>query len=154
MGAPPNAPKIPILPASPVLISGDFLGDRLKEKFPGARVVSVSLKDRAAVPMGGRKADAVAWFVREFGRFVTSSFYPPRRSLLGFNDRLPAFWASHKKWDLSGGTSQKDLSRVAFDPPELARYKESVPGTGDRFPHSLPGTWRHESRNDPPRCPA
>ncbi|PYQ68393.1 MAG: hypothetical protein DMF54_00585 [Acidobacteria bacterium] len=139
VGAPPNAPKIPILPASPVLISGDFLGDRLKEKFPGARVVAVSLKDRAAVPMGGRKADAALWFVREFGRFVTSSFYPPRRSLLAFNDRLATFWASHKKWDLSGRIPEKDLSRVAFDPPELARYKESVPGTGDRFPHSLPG---------------
>jgi arylsulfatase A-like enzyme len=138
VGAPPGALKIKILPASPVLISGDFLGDRMKEKFPGARVVSLSLKDRAAVPMGGRKADAAVWFVREFGRFVTSSFYPPRPSLLAFNSRLPAFWASHTKWDLSGRIPEKDLSRVAFDPPELARFKGSLPGAGESFPHSLP----------------
>ena len=138
VGAPPDAPKIAILPASPVLISGDFLGDRLKEKFPGARVVSVSLKDRAAVPMGGRKADAAVWFVREFGRFVTSSFYPSRPSLLAFNSRLRAFWASHSKWELSGRIPEKELSRVTFDPPELARFKGSLPGTGESFPHSLP----------------
>jgi arylsulfatase A-like enzyme len=138
VGAPPGAPKITILPASPVLISGDFLGDRLKEKFPGARVVSLSLKDRAAVPMGGRKADAAVWFVREFGRFVTSSFYPPCPSLLAFNSRLPAFWASHAKWELSGRIPEKDLSQAVFDPPELARFKGSMPGTGQSFPHSLP----------------
>jgi arylsulfatase A-like enzyme len=138
VGAPPGAPKIAILPASPVLISGDFFGDRLKEKFPGARVVSVSLKDRAAVPMGGRKADAVVWFVREFGRFVTSSYYPSRPSLLAFNSRLPAFWANHTKWELSGRIPEKDLSRVTFDPPELARFKGSLPGSGESFPHSLP----------------
>lgn len=138
VGVPADAPKITVLPASPVLLSGHFLGDRLKEKFPGARVVSLSLKDRAAVPMGGRKADAVLWFVTGFKRFATSSYYPATPSLLSFNERLPAFFASHGRWELSGRIPEKDLSRVAFDPPELARFKGSVPGTGDRFPHALP----------------
>jgi hypothetical protein len=138
VGAPPNAPKITVLPASPVLLSGSFLGDRLKETFPAARVVSVSLKDRGAVPMGGRKADAAVWFERSWGRFVTSSYYPPRPSLLAFNEKLPAFFASHRRWELSGRISAKDLSRVTFDPPELARFKGTLEGTGASFPHPLP----------------
>ena len=139
VGAPPDASPATasLVPASPVWIGGDFVGDRLKEKFPGARVVSLSLKDRAAVPMGGRKADAVLWYVNGFQRFVTSSWYPAT-PLLAFNDRLPAFFASHGRWELSGRIPEKDLARVTFDPPELARFKSSVPGTGDRFPHSLP----------------
>jgi len=137
VGAPAPVPPTAFPPASPVLIAGDFVGDRLKEKFPGARVVSMSLKDRAAVPMGGRKADAVLWYVDEFKQFATSSYYPAT-PLLSFNERLPAFFASHRRWELSGRIPEKDLSRVSFDPPELVRFKGSVAGTGDRFPHTLP----------------
>jgi Type I phosphodiesterase / nucleotide pyrophosphatase len=138
VGAPPDAPKIATRPASPVLLSGSFLGDRLKEKFPAARVVSLSLKDRAAVPMGGRKADAVVWFVRSWGRFVTSTYYPPRPSILAFNEKLPAFFAAHTRWELSGRIPEKDLARATFDPPELARFKGVLAGTGASFPHLLP----------------
>src|SRR5215468_4163837 len=76
VGAPPDAKPIPILPASPILLDRASLGDRLKEKFPGARVVGISLKDRAAVLMAGRKADAALWFEERFARFVTSGYYP------------------------------------------------------------------------------
>ena len=138
VGALSDAPKILVLPASPALLSGTYLGDRLKERFPGARVVSLSLKDRAAVPMGGRKADAAVWFERSWGRFVTSTYYPPRPSLLAFNEKLPAFFAAHARWQLSGRIPAKDLARVTFDPPELARFKEVLPGTGASFPHLLP----------------
>jgi predicted AlkP superfamily pyrophosphatase or phosphodiesterase len=140
VGAPPDAPQITVAPASPVLISGSFLGDRLKENFPGSRVVSLSLKDRAAVPMGGRKADAAVWFERQFGRFVTSTYYPPRPSLMAFNERLPAFFASHARWTPSGRIPEKDLARVTFDPPELKRFKGVLAGTGDAFPHALPSS--------------
>jgi type I phosphodiesterase/nucleotide pyrophosphatase len=138
VGVPADAPKITVLPASPVLLSGHFLGDRLKEKFPAARVVSLALKDRAAVPMGGRKADAAVWFQWQFQRFVTSSYYPPRASLLAFNDSLPAFFAARRRWDLSGRIPERDLARVAFDPPALARFKGPLAGIGDSFPHPLP----------------
>jgi len=138
IGAPPDAPAIATRPASPVLISGDFFADRLKQKFPGARVVSVGLKDRAVVPMAGRRADAAVWFEREFQRFVTSSYYPPLRSLLAFNDRLPAFFAARKVWEPSGRIPDADLARVTFDPPELAPFKGPLPGIGASFPHPLP----------------
>jgi hypothetical protein len=125
-------------PASPVLLRGEFLGDRLKESFPGARVVSVALKDRAAVPMGGRKADAVVWFETSLGRFVTSTYYPPRPSLLAFNERLPEFFAARPRWELSNRIPKGDLARITFEPPDLARFKQTFPETGNAFPHTLP----------------
>ena len=53
----------------------------------------VALKDRAAILMAGRKADAALWFDQKQARFVTSSYYPPHPELLAFNDGVPAFFA-------------------------------------------------------------
>jgi len=139
VGAPPDAKPIPILPASPILLDRASLGDRLKEKFPGARVVGISLKDRAAVLMAGRKADAALWFEERFARFVTSTYYPPRPSLLAFDQRLPAFFSSpeHQKWSLSKRIPDEDLSRITFDPPELHDAKGQPEGYRPTFDHVL-----------------
>src|SRR6059036_1547873 len=40
---------------SPVNLQSDSLGDRLQERFTGARVFGVAIKDRAAILMAGRK---------------------------------------------------------------------------------------------------
>ena len=61
VGAPEGAPQIPTAPASPVNLDATSFGDRLKERFPGARVIGLALKDRSAVLMAGRKADAALW---------------------------------------------------------------------------------------------
>ncbi len=60
---------------SPKLLLTDALGDWLKEQHPGAKVYSVSSKDRAAVAMGGRKPDGAFWFSQTSGRYVTSNYY-------------------------------------------------------------------------------
>lgn len=49
------------------------LGDLLKACVPGAKVASVSWKDRAAILMAGRSADCVAWFETTTGNLVTNS---------------------------------------------------------------------------------
>src|SRR6187402_225599 len=51
-------------------------GDWLKQAQPQARVVSISGKDRAAIMLGGHKADAVYWWNDGVG-FTTSSFAGP-----------------------------------------------------------------------------
>lgn len=53
--------------ASPYVVSANSLlvptlGDRMKTADPATRVVSVSGKDRAAVMMGGHKADLTLWW--------------------------------------------------------------------------------------------
>jgi hypothetical protein len=61
--------------ASPANFLGFTVGDLLKERLPGARVVGVSLKDRSAILLGGRRADAAYWYESAEGRFITSSYY-------------------------------------------------------------------------------
>jgi predicted AlkP superfamily pyrophosphatase or phosphodiesterase len=52
------------------------LGDRLLERYPEARVVSLSGKDRGAIFMAGKRREhAVYWWDQETGRFVTSPAY-------------------------------------------------------------------------------
>lgn len=142
VGAPADTPKIPVLPASPLFLDQDSVGDRLKEKFPLARVVGVALKDRAAVLMAGRKADAALWFEERFARFVTSTYYPARPSLLTYDSRLPAFFENpeHRRWTLSGRIPAADLDRVTYDPPSLADAKSPPEGYGATFPHTLADT--------------
>ena len=139
VGEGPGAPRIPILPASPVLEDDASLGDRLKEKFPGARVVGLALKDRAAVLMAGRKADAALWFEERFGRFVTSSYYPLHPELLRFNAQVSSFLDApeHRRWELSGKIPAADLARITFDPPDLYDAKNPPAGYGATFPHTL-----------------
>ncbi|HTO75941.1 MAG TPA: alkaline phosphatase family protein [Thermoanaerobaculia bacterium] len=123
--------------ASPGLTTSVFLGDRLKQKFPRARVLGVALKDRAAVLMAGRKADAAIWFEEKNSRFVTSTYYPPHPELLAINDTLPAFFAAHRTWELSGRIPPAALDAATFDPPELSAAKNPPAGFGATFPHPL-----------------
>jgi len=58
------------------LLRVDTLGDWLKQQKPGARSVSVSGKDRAAIMMAGHHADAVYWWIDGVG-FSTSRYAGP-----------------------------------------------------------------------------
>ncbi len=61
--------------ASPSNFNGFTVGDVLKAHSPRSRVVGVSFKDRAAILMAGKRADAAYWYEASEGRFVTSSWY-------------------------------------------------------------------------------
>ena len=61
--------------ASPANVIGFTVGDVLKVRSPQSRVIGVSMKDRSAVLMGGRRADAAYWFENAGGNFITSSYY-------------------------------------------------------------------------------
>lgn len=86
--------------ASPANFVGFTIGDMIKEMHPEAKVVGVSLKDRAAILMAGPRADAAYWYEPGIGRFITSSYYmntlPPW--LQAINDkRIPDSYAA-KPW--------------------------------------------------------
>src|SRR5262245_37809570 len=61
--------------ASPTNFIGFTVGDVLKRQSPESKVVGVSMKDRSAILMGGRRADASYWFENECGNFITSTYY-------------------------------------------------------------------------------
>ncbi len=60
---------------SPKNFNTTTLGDELKLVSPKSLIISLALKDRAAVLMGGRGADFVLWFNKKEAQWVTSRFY-------------------------------------------------------------------------------
>src|SRR5688572_20020209 len=76
------------------------VGDVLKHSNPRSRVVGVGLKDRSAILMGGRRADAAYWFENEGGNFITSTYYMPSapRWLMDWNSRHLADRHAGQTW--------------------------------------------------------
>src|SRR4029453_6330566 len=60
--------------ASPANLQTFTIGDALKSTQPHSRVIGVSIKDRSAILMGGRRGDAAYWLETD-GRFITSTYY-------------------------------------------------------------------------------
>ena len=89
---------------------GFTLGDALKARTPQSRVVGVGMKDRSAILMGGRRADAAYWFENNGGNFITSSFYM---------SAAPA-WLT--EWNLRRSVDRETNSRkVSRQPADVAR---------------------------------
>jgi predicted AlkP superfamily pyrophosphatase or phosphodiesterase len=128
---------------SPMNLDSDSLGDRLQEKYPGGKVFGVSIKDRAAILMAGRKATAAYWFDSKSATpaFVTSSYYRASNQAMldDYNKTIPAFVAAHPMWELSGFIPAADLEKVTHDPERLRQYKRQHDGLGLSFPHPIRG---------------
>jgi len=78
-------------PASARNLLVTTLGDELKLATGGrAKVVSVAIKDRAAVPLGGHAADLVLWLDDATGSWVTSTYYRPDGTLPRWVEALNA----------------------------------------------------------------
>ncbi len=121
---------------SPRQLLGESLGDRVKAKYPGARVIGVALKDRAAILMAGRNADAAYWFDTAIPGFISSSYYRFDRKLFAFNATVPGYIPGSRAWNLSPYIPPDDLKRVTFDPPEAWPLK-STSWYGGTFPHPV-----------------
>ena len=122
--------------ASPVNALSFTVGDVLKLGNANSRVVGVSLKDRSAILMAGRRADAAYWYETAGGNFITSTYYareaPPW--LTRWNRlRLPDTYAG-KKW-----------TRLLADEDVYEKYAgpDAIEGEWDRkdtvFPHAIRG---------------
>ena len=61
-------------PVSPRRLLSDTVGDQLKLASPKSKVFTVAIKDRAAILLAGRLADAAIWMSNE-GPWITSSHY-------------------------------------------------------------------------------
>ena len=116
---------------SPLNLDSDSLGDRLKEKYPNAHVIGVAIKDRAAILMAGRKADAAYWFDPKIPGFISSTYYRFDPALFAFNSRVASYIPSSKQWTLSS----TDFQKATFDPPEAWKFKTAKYNW--TFPHPV-----------------
>jgi predicted AlkP superfamily pyrophosphatase or phosphodiesterase len=122
--------------ASPSNFIGFTVGDVLKKISPDSRVVGVSLKDRSAILMAGRRGDAAYWYEISGGNFITSTYY------------MSAAPAWLEKWNgqhFPDSYAGKTWNRLLEDEKLYEKYagKDAVEGEWDRkdiiFPHSIRG---------------
>lgn len=121
----------PGTPVSPINLIGDNFSDWLQTSYPGARVLSISLKDRAAILMAGHHPQGVFWFSHDTGRFVTSRYYTVEipEWMQEFNSKHMVDSYAGKPWEPALGD----------DSP--AYHTQQVAG---QFPHVMPKqTGRH-----------
>jgi predicted AlkP superfamily pyrophosphatase or phosphodiesterase len=105
--------------------------EELKFQTGGAtRVVTFSLKARAAITMAGHKADAATWF--DNGGWMTSSAYGSMPFIEDYVKAHPVKADYGKTWNLS-------LAESSYCYDEKATGAGPPTGWGPAFPHSLRG---------------
>ena len=126
-------------PMGPLNMRSTTVGDELKLATAGrAKVVSLSLKDRAAILLGGHTQDVSLWFDTEGGRWISSSAYCKNGKLPDWveaenAERLPDKTLG-TTWNPSLSTEQ--LAAHSFAPVLAPNTNPS--GLGARFPHRVP----------------
>jgi predicted AlkP superfamily pyrophosphatase or phosphodiesterase len=123
--------------ASPNNLLAYTVGDYLKKRSPESHVVTVSLKDRAAVLLGGHRADAAYWYDAKTGNFGSSTYYM---------NQLPAWLDKFNSLRFADRYAGKNWDRLKPDVSLYEKYAgpDAIEGEWDRkdivFPHKLPGT--------------
>jgi predicted AlkP superfamily pyrophosphatase or phosphodiesterase len=100
-----------------------------------AHVVSLSLKDRSAIMLGGRAGDAVTWLTNTLDGWETSSAYSPNGvpAVKAFVDANPLTADLGKTWD-------RMLPAASYSGPDDGVGEVPPPGWTRSFPHPLNGT--------------
>lgn len=121
--------------SSPLNLKLTTIGDWLKAVSPLSRVVSLSIKDRSAILMGGHRPDVVCWYSKNSGKFVSSSYYGlelpefvQRFDGVDFLHSIPSSWQ----------TLSMDCD--AMTSPDSMPGEKLWLGETTAFPHKLPDT--------------
>lgn len=118
------------------------LADWVLAADPGARVASISAKDRAAITMAGKSRSHVYWIYAPAGRFVTSSYY--RDEVEGwverFNEEVMPTLLADSAW----------ASSVPAGVAGLARPDDGTPFEGDGVHTTFPHLAAQEVRGEDP----
>ena len=133
---PEPSARVPHYGASPRHLLGSTVGDelRLASDFQ-SKVVTVALKDRAAILPGGHTANAAFWYDAGTGGFVSSDYYMPSLPawVTQFNQDSPVRDHCGKSWQAlpktPGGGGQVFSSPGAEQPCPNNRYLAWLDGT-------------------------
>jgi predicted AlkP superfamily pyrophosphatase or phosphodiesterase len=115
---------------SPRFLAAPTLGDTLKSRSARSKVVSISVKDRAAILMGGPSANLALWYDRELGRWTSSKSWV---------EQLPG-WAA----------KLADLPQKAFDAgkwsplPQVLKRGIEDPREGEDSPQGFTTVFPHD----------
>jgi len=120
---------------SPERLGISTLGDELKNINEKSKVYSVSGKDRAAILMVGKKADAAFWYNYNNGNFITSNYYltemPQWANKFNNNNYTHAYF--NKQWEKLLPEEEYNKNCTVDNYPSEAEADEM----GITFPHNL-----------------
>jgi len=122
---------------SPANLVRGGVADWYERADPESRIVSISHKDRAAIPMAGRSRGEVYWILPSARRFVTSSYYRTEYPewVTRFNaDSMPRILGD-SVWEL--GVPPGAISRARRDD-----FPYENDGIHTTFPHRYPESER------------
>lgn len=125
---------------SPRRLLASTLGDELRlATNDRAKVITVSLKDRAAILMGGRHANGAYWFSPESGSMVSSDYYFKQlpQWVTNFNKQRPADKFFKAKWE----RLLPEAEYLKHAGPDAPPWEDIGKVTGDTntFPHTITG---------------
>jgi hypothetical protein len=123
----------------------ETVGDVLLKLLKG-RVVSLSIKDRAAILMAALRAQLCCWFDTKSGNFRTSEYYRPDPPpwVSAFNKTRPADRWLDKNWD----RFDAKLDYAQYSGPDDFPTEGLGWGQGRTFPHPFKlGTTKDEKKN-------
>lgn len=144
-------PKDPFVGTSPKNLIATTVGDELKNAGFPSKVVSISLKDRAAIFMGGHRADLALWLDRESFHWVSSKFYLPDGKLPKWVDDLNTD-IDHEKgheltWSYEGkGTGFTQEGAAAHAPSQFPHHSKVGDVAALVMPYGLELTAKTVSR--------
>jgi predicted AlkP superfamily pyrophosphatase or phosphodiesterase len=126
--------------ASPRRLLASTLGDELRlTTNDRAKVIGISLKDRAAILPAGRHANGAYWFSSETGAVVSSDYYFKQLPawVSDFNQQRPSDKFFKQKWDRLLPEAEY-LRRAGPDAPPWEDIG-NVAGETNAFPHVITG---------------
>jgi predicted AlkP superfamily pyrophosphatase or phosphodiesterase len=122
--------------ASPLALAATTVGDVLRiETGMQARVLSVSIKDRTAILLGGQRPSGAYWFDPLTCSFISSSYYVDRLPdwVQRFNAAGPCTEYLGREWD----RLRDDVDYTRFAGADDVPYEMDAYGLGRTFPHPI-----------------
>ena len=126
--------------SSPRRLMASTLGDELRlATNDRAKVIGISLKDRAAILPAGRHANAAYWFSAQSGNMVSSNYYFEQlpKWVADFNGSHPADKYFGALWERLLPEAEY-LKRAGADSPPWEDIGK-VAGDTNAFPHKITG---------------
>ena len=137
-------------PMGPLNLKSTTIGDELKLATNGAsKVVTIALKDRAAILLGGHTQDVSLWYDNANGNWISSTAYCKEGKLPDWVQKLNAEHIPDKSggsvWDISASLKPDGISRAI---PTNFPVGTNPSGIGAIFPHKIPAISDPAKRSD------
>lgn len=122
---------------SPEYLAGTTVGDEIKNAGFPSQVVSIALKERSSVLLGGHRANLAIWYNTQHNKWISSEYYLPNKSLPQWldkqNEKIKTRIGAQTTWNSQSnptGYSEKE-------PLKLVRADDEHALKENHFPHTV-----------------